>query len=153
MCDPAAGTAQSGRIANPYCVDAVWGGFIGCAFGRPIDLCKLFIPLAATKRGGAIIHMADRTRRRTVIMRKLLLVALVAVVASASGCQTLGNMFGGGSSKTPPPAAPVVRAPDPLLNPDIDEQQKYGRSRYAYPETDPKLVPFPGGDRPSPSGR
>jgi hypothetical protein len=86
-------------------------------------------------------------------MRKLLLVALVAVVTSAAGCQTLGNMFGGGSSKTPPPAAPVSRAPDPLLNPDIDEQQKYGRSRYSYPETDPTLVPNPGGYRPSPSGR
>src|SRR5207248_1634520 len=101
--------------------------------------------------GGAIIPTADRTRRRTVIMRKPLLVALVAIVASASGCQTLGNMFGG--SKSPPPAAPVSRAPDPLLNPDIDEQQKYGRSRYAYPESDPKLAPNPGGDRPSPSGR
>ncbi len=85
-------------------------------------------------------------------MRKLLLIAVVAAVASASGCQTLGNMFGG-SSKSPPPAAPVSHAPDPLLNPDVEEQQKYGRSRYAYPETDPKLVPFPGGDRPSPSGR
>lgn len=86
-------------------------------------------------------------------MRKLLLVALVFAVASASGCSTLGNMFGGSSKPRPVAADPVSRAPDPLLNPDIDEQQKYGRSRYAYPESDPKLAPYPGGDRPSPSGR
>jgi hypothetical protein len=131
-----------------------WAGFVGYASVRSGDLCKLFTPTVAPGSAGAIILMADRTRRRIVTMRKSLLIALVAVVASAAGCQSLGNMFGGGSSKTPPPPpAPVSRAPDPLLNPDIDEQQKYGRSRYSYPETDPTLVPNPGGYRPSPSGR
>ena len=82
-------------------------------------------------------------------MRKLLFVALLA---SLGGCQTLGGMFGGGSTASRPKREPVPYTPDPLLSPDIDEQQKYGRSRYAYP--DPAWVAGPSPvDRPSPSGR
>jgi hypothetical protein len=82
-------------------------------------------------------------------MRKLL---FVAVLASLAGCQTLGGMFGGGtrSKREPIPAAPC---PDPLLSPDIDEQQRYGRSRYAYPDADRNAGPPVIQDRPSPSGR
>jgi hypothetical protein len=58
-------------------------------------------------------------------MRKLLFVALLA---SLTGCQTLGGMFGGSRAKREP--APSY-TPDPLMSPDIDEQQRYGRSRYA----------------------
>ena len=81
-------------------------------------------------------------------MRKLLFVALLA---SLAGCQSLGNMFGTTSRpKREPVAAPVA---DPLMSPDIDEQQRYGRSRYAYPDPDRAAGPPVLQDRPSPSGR
>ena len=79
-------------------------------------------------------------------MRKLLLLALLA---SLTGCQAFGNMFTGRKKE------PESRsgAPDPLMNPDIEEQQKYGRSRYSYPDHDRNIAPAMIQDRPSPSGR
>jgi hypothetical protein len=83
-------------------------------------------------------------------MRKLLFVALLA---SLGGCQALGGMFGGVSrTKREPGPAATPYAPDPLLNPDIDEQQRFGRSRYSYPDRDWVAGPPPV-TRPSPSGR
>jgi len=81
-------------------------------------------------------------------MSKLLFVALLA---SLAGCQSLGNMFG---TTSRPKREPVASAtPDPLMSPDLDEQQRYGRSRYAYPDPDPAAGPPVVQDRPSPSGR
>ncbi len=81
-------------------------------------------------------------------MRKLLFVALLA---SLGGCQTLGGMFSGASRKRE--AAPYSSSSDPLMSPDIEEQQRYGRSRYAYPDSDRNAGPPVIQDRPSPSGR
>ena len=78
-------------------------------------------------------------------MRKLL---MLAVIASLTGCSSFGNMFAG-RKKDPTPS----NSPDPLMSPDIEEQQRYGRSRYAYPESDPRLVPGTSPSQPSPSGR
>jgi hypothetical protein len=87
-------------------------------------------------------------------MRKLLLLALVA---GLTGCQTFDNMFTGRKHQPAPVAVaapgPVAGCPDPLLSSDLEEQQRYGRSRYAYPENDRNLVPPMIQDRPSPSGR
>ena len=85
-------------------------------------------------------------------MRKLL---LLAVVASLTGCQTFGNMFGGRKHEPAPVAVPAAGpgCPDPLLSSDIEEQQRYGRSRYAYPDSDRNIAPAMIQDRPSPSGR
>jgi hypothetical protein len=81
-------------------------------------------------------------------MRKLLFVALLV---SLGGCQSLGGMFSGASRKREP--APYSSSPDPLMSPDLDEQQRYGRSRYAYPDSDRTAGPPVIQDRPSPSGR
>jgi hypothetical protein len=75
-------------------------------------------------------------------MRKLLILAALAGVV---GCQSMGGMFGKKDHSRP--------APDPLLSPDIEEQQRYGRSRYAYPEGDRNIAPPTYADRPTPSGR
>jgi hypothetical protein len=80
-------------------------------------------------------------------MRKLVFVALLA---SLAGCQSLGNMFGTTSRPKPQPAPSYT--PDPLMSPDIDEQQKYGRARFSYPDQDWVAGPSPV-NRPSPSGR
>ena len=80
-------------------------------------------------------------------MRKLLFVALLA---SLAGCQSLGGLFG---TTSRPKREPVPYTPDPLMSPDLDEQQRYGRSRYAYPDPDPAAGPPVIQDRPSPSGR
>ena len=82
-------------------------------------------------------------------MRKLLLLALLA---SLTGCQAFGNMFTG-RKREPAAAAPAPYTPDPLLSSDIDEQQRFGRSRYAYPDHDRNIAPPMLQDRPSPSGR
>ena len=81
-------------------------------------------------------------------MRKLLLVALLA---SLAGCQAISGMFSStGRTKREPT---TYSSPDPLLSPDIDEQQRYGRARYAYPDSDRTAGPPVIQDRPSPSGR
>ena len=87
-------------------------------------------------------------------MRKLLVLALLA---GLTGCQTVDNLFGGRKHQ-PAPAAPVAATgssfPDPLMcSPDLEEQQRFGRSRYAYPEHDRNIAPPMIQDRPSPSGR
>jgi hypothetical protein len=84
-------------------------------------------------------------------VRKLLLLALLA---SLTGCQAFGNMFGTGRKREPAAAPYTPYTPDPLLgSPDIEEQQRFGRSRYAYPEHDRNVAPPMIQDRPSPSGR
>jgi hypothetical protein len=75
-------------------------------------------------------------------MRKLLILAALTGVV---GCQSMGGVFGKKDHSRP--------APDPLLSPDIEEQQRYGRSRYAYPDNDPHIAPRTYSDRPTPSGR
>lgn len=81
-------------------------------------------------------------------MRKLLFVALIA---SLAGCQSLGNMFG--TTNRPKREPVATSSPDPLMSPDIDEQQRYGRARYSYPDSDRNAGPPVVQDRPSPSGR
>ena len=83
-------------------------------------------------------------------MRKLLFIALLA---SLGGCQALGGMFSGTSRTKREAVPPAPYAPDPLFTPDIDEQQRFGRSRYAYPDSDRAAGPPVIQDRPSPSGR
>lgn len=78
-------------------------------------------------------------------MKKLLLLAVVAVVGAA-GCQSIAGPFKNKQKDRERPA-------DPLLNPDLDEQQKYGRSRYSYVEDNRDIGPKGYSDRPSPSGR
>ena len=78
-------------------------------------------------------------------MRKLVLFALLAATC---GCQSGGGLFG---SKSKPKDNQTFS--DPLHSPDIDEQQKYGRSRYAYPEDDRRIAPDGFAGRGSPSGR
>ena len=82
-------------------------------------------------------------------MRKLLILALLA---SLTGCQAFGGMFKG-TSRTNREPGPAPYIPDPLMSPDIEEQQKVGRSRYAYPDPDRAAGPPVIQDRPSPSGR
>ena len=81
-------------------------------------------------------------------MRKLLLLALLA---GLTGCQAFGDMFTG--RRREPAPAPAPYTPDPLLSSDIEEQQRFGRSRYAYPDPDKNIAPPMLQDRPSPSGR
>ena len=83
-------------------------------------------------------------------MRKLLFVALLA---SLGGCQALGGMFSGTSRTKREAGGPAPYTPDPLMSPDIEEQQRFGRSRYAYPDSDRVAGPPVIQDRPSPSGR
>jgi hypothetical protein len=75
-------------------------------------------------------------------MHKLL---ILTALLGAVGCQGYGGPF----AKREPPRG----APDPLLSPDIEEQQRWGRSRYAYPESSPYIAPPTYSDRPTPSGR
>ncbi|HKB03481.1 MAG TPA: hypothetical protein VKD90_14760 [Gemmataceae bacterium] len=77
-------------------------------------------------------------------MRKLLVLAILAGVV---GCQGPG-LFSG--RKKEPSAA---RCPDPLMSPDLEEQQRWGRSRFAYPEDERNIAPATYSDRPTPSGR
>jgi hypothetical protein len=78
-------------------------------------------------------------------VRKLL---LMAVLAGLVGCQGGSSLF---TSRTKDRPAPPP--PDPLFNPDLEEQQRYGRSRYAYPDDDRLIAPQTYSDRPTPSGR
>jgi hypothetical protein len=75
-------------------------------------------------------------------MRKLLFLALLCGVC---GCQAFGLT---GKKKDPD-----RHGPDPLYSPDLEEQQKYGRSRYSYPEDDRGVAPQTYSGRPTPSGR
>jgi len=75
-------------------------------------------------------------------MRKLL---ILTALFGAVGCQGYGGPF----AKREPPRP----APDPLFSSDIEEQQRWGRSRYAYPESDRNIAPPTYADRPTPSGR
>jgi hypothetical protein len=77
-------------------------------------------------------------------MRKLLLLATLTAVV---GCQGTG-LFS--NRKKEPPQA---RSPDPLLSPDLEEQQRWGRSRFSYPEEGRNIAPPTYSDRPTPSGR
>ncbi|HJZ89453.1 MAG TPA: hypothetical protein VKE40_01180 [Gemmataceae bacterium] len=78
-------------------------------------------------------------------MRKLL---ILAVLATVTGCQGTG-MF----ASRPKDRERSSRAPDPLLSPDLEEQQRWGRARYSYPDEDPKIAPATYSERPTPSGR
>jgi hypothetical protein len=78
-------------------------------------------------------------------MRKLLILALLA---SLTGCQGGGLFASRQKDKNN-----SGRVPDPLMSPDLDEQQKWGRSRYSYPESDRNIAPPTYADRPTPSGR
>jgi hypothetical protein len=75
-------------------------------------------------------------------MRKLLILAMLVGVC---GCQSFGLA---GRKKDPD-----RRGSDPFYSPDLDEQQKYGRSRYSYPEDDRGVAPPSYAGRPTPSGR
>lgn len=75
-------------------------------------------------------------------MRKLL---ILAALAGAVGCQGVGGLFAKKDRPRP--------APDPLLSPDLEEQQRWGRSRFSYPEGDRNIAPPTYADRPTPSGR
>jgi hypothetical protein len=77
-------------------------------------------------------------------MRKnLLLLALLATTVLA-GCQGLAGPRANRSGRG---------APDPLLSPDLEEQQRYGRGRYSYPEDDRTIAPPGFAGRGTPSGR
>ena len=86
----------------------------------------------------------SRAARRAIIVRKLL---IFAVLASTVGCQSMSNPFAKKDKDRP------RSAPDPLMSPDLDEQQRYGRSRFSYPESDRNIAPQTFSDRPTPSGR
>jgi hypothetical protein len=75
-------------------------------------------------------------------MRKLLLLALLCGVC---GCQAFG--LAGRKKDTD------SRGSDPFYSPDLEEQQRAGRSRYAYPEDDRTISPPGFSGRPTPSGR
>jgi hypothetical protein len=77
-------------------------------------------------------------------MRKLL---ILAILAGLTGCQ--GGMFANRNRDRDR----SDRIPDPLFSPDLDEQQRWGRSRFSYPEGDRAIAPPTFADRPTPSGR
>ncbi|MSR52396.1 MAG: hypothetical protein EXS09_03780 [Gemmataceae bacterium] len=80
-------------------------------------------------------------------MRKLL---ILAVLVALTGCQGTG-LFA--SRQKDRDKDRSNRAPDPLFSPDIEEQKRWDRSRYSYPEHDSKITPNTFSDRPTPSGR
>lgn len=82
-------------------------------------------------------------------MRKLLVLLLLAAL---TGCQGTG-LFTSRPRDRDRDRDRSSRPPDPLFSPDLDEQQRWGRSNYAYPEGDRTVAPPTGADRPSPSGR
>jgi hypothetical protein len=89
---------------------------------------------------------SERLARRPegLNVRKLL---IFAVLASTVGCQSMSNPFAKKDRDRP------RSAPDPLMSPDLDEQQRYGRSRFSYPDADRNIAPQTFSDRPTPSGR
>lgn len=80
-------------------------------------------------------------------MRKLLLLALLA---GLTGCQGSGLFASRNKDHDRDRSG---RVPDPLLSPDLDEQQRWGRSRYSYIDGDRNIAPPTYADRPTPSGR
>jgi hypothetical protein len=76
-------------------------------------------------------------------MRKLLLLILLVGVG---GCQAFG--LAGRKKDTDSRSGS-----DPFYSPDLEEQQKFGRSRYSYPEDDRGIAPPSYSGRPTPSGR
>jgi hypothetical protein len=76
-------------------------------------------------------------------MRKLLLLAFISTITTM-GCNSLSGPKANRSGRG---------APDPLLSPDLDEQQRYGRGRYSYPEDDRTIAPPGFSGRSTPSGR
>jgi hypothetical protein len=83
--------------------------------------------------------------RGIVTVRKLL---ILTVLVAVTGCQGTG-LF----ASRPKDRERESRAPDPLLSPDLEEQQRWGRSRFSYPEEDRTIAPNTLSDRPTPSGR
>jgi hypothetical protein len=82
-------------------------------------------------------------------MRQIKLFAVMAFVvtlALSTGCQSISSPF---NSKR----EPNRRAPDPLTTNDLDEQQRFGRSRYSYIEDDRGISPPGYIGRPTPGGR
>lgn len=77
-------------------------------------------------------------------MRKYLVLGVLACVV---GCQNTTGPFASKSRDRD------RRAPDPLLSPDLDEQQKAGRARFSYIEDDRSIAPPGLSGRSSPSGR
>ena len=80
-------------------------------------------------------------------MRKLILLALLA---GLTGCQS-GGLFA--SRQKDRDRDRSGRVPDPLMSPDLDEQQRWSRSRYSYIDGDRNIAPPTYADRPTPSGR
>jgi hypothetical protein len=77
-------------------------------------------------------------------MRKLIVLGLLA---SLVGCQSIQGPFGNRKRDK------ELGSKDPLLSPDLDEQERYGRSRFSYPEDDRFISPPGYSGRPTPSGR
>lgn len=77
-------------------------------------------------------------------MRKIVMLALVMGMV---GCQGMSGPF---SSKKKERS---TSGSDPLYSSDLEEQQKWGRSRYSYPEDDRGIAPPGYAGRPTPSGR
>jgi hypothetical protein len=80
-------------------------------------------------------------------MRKLLILALLA---GLTGCQGSGLFASRQKDRDRDRSS---RMPDPLMSPDLDEQQRYGRSRYSYPTEDRTIAPTTSSTAPTPSGR
>jgi hypothetical protein len=78
-------------------------------------------------------------------MRKLL---LLAILVGLTGCQG-GGLFA--SRNKDRDRRDYV--PDPLMSPDLEEQQRWGRSRFSYPVEDRTIAPTTLSTAPTPSGR
>jgi hypothetical protein len=77
--------------------------------------------------------------------RIVLALALLAVLSGGVGCQNVSNPFSRRDTDK--------SGRDILTNPDLEEQQKFGRSRYSYIEDDKGIAPPTYMGRPNPSGR
>ena len=109
-------------------VQAAWADYSDCATGTRTNFAQ---HLHCTLGCGPVEsdNSPERPARRPegLIVRKLL---IFAVLASTVGCQSMSNPFAKKDKDRP------RSAPDPLMSPDLDEQQRYGRSRFSYPEAD-----------------